>query len=227
MVELCAVWTKGSFQRLCDSDLQVNLLVNNAGFGLRGEFRSLTLEQQTDMMRLNNVAAIELTYRLLPRLLQSSQSGIINLASAAGFQPMPYAALYGATKSFLISFSMALQEELRNRGVCVVTLCPGRILHRDLVRKPASLIAGGVLLRSSTRAFERTSSAPSTAGWVIGGTRGAVARLCLKRTTLIAKMKKLGIRRPALETEFLHSSSDESKRQLRYVKLETGIPPSI
>jgi uncharacterized protein len=114
-------------QKLYDSDLQVDLLINNAGFGLRGEFQNLTLEQQRDMVRLNNLAVIELTYLLLPRLLQSSQSGIINVASTAGFQPMPYAALYGATKSFLISFSMALQEELRNQGVSVVTLCPGQI----------------------------------------------------------------------------------------------------
>ena len=84
---------------------------------------------------VDNVEHIESTtiagQAMVKIFLQSGSSpsrpGIINVASTAGFQPMPYAALYGATKSFLISFSMALQEELRNQGVSVVTLCPGQI----------------------------------------------------------------------------------------------------
>jgi hypothetical protein len=81
-----------------------------------------------EMMRLNNAAVVELTYSLLPSLMEHSQPGIINVSSAAGFQPMPYASLYGATKSFLLNFSLGLEEELRSKGVSVVTLCPGRIL---------------------------------------------------------------------------------------------------
>jgi hypothetical protein len=115
-------------QQLSDRNLQVDLLVNNAGFGLRGEFRNLPLQRQMEMVQLNNAAVVELTYSLLPSLLEHSQAGIINVSSAAGFQPIPYASLYAATKSFLMSFSLGLQEELRSHGVTVVTLCPGRIL---------------------------------------------------------------------------------------------------
>ncbi|HET8922249.1 MAG TPA: SDR family oxidoreductase [Candidatus Acidoferrum sp.] len=115
-------------QQLRDQALQVNLLVNNAGFGVRGEFFKLPLERQMEMIRLNNAAVVELTYLLLPSLMEHSQPGIINVSSAAGFQPMPYASLYGATKSFLLNFSLGLEEELRSKGVSVVTLCPGRIL---------------------------------------------------------------------------------------------------
>ncbi len=115
-------------QRLRDRKLQVNLLVNNAGFGVRGEFLNLTLWRQMEMLSLNNAAVVELTYSLLPSMMEHPQAGIINVSSTAGFQPIPYASLYAATKSFLTSFSLGLQEELRSSRVSVVTLCPGRIL---------------------------------------------------------------------------------------------------
>lgn len=115
-------------QQLRDRNLNVNLLVNNAGFGVRGEFLKLPLARQMEMLQLNNAAIVELTYSLLPSLMEHPQAGIINVSSTAGFQPIPYASLYAATKSFLTSFSSGLQEELRSHGISVVTLCPGRIL---------------------------------------------------------------------------------------------------
>ena len=114
-------------QALSDCNLGVNLLVNNAGFGLRGEFRSLDVGRQVEMMRLNNAAAVELTYSLLPSLLEQRYKGIINVSSTAGFQPIPYASLYSATKAFLTTFSLALEQELRTYDVTVVTVCPGRL----------------------------------------------------------------------------------------------------
>ncbi|MDQ3917039.1 MAG: SDR family NAD(P)-dependent oxidoreductase, partial [Acidobacteriota bacterium] len=116
-------------RRLRERKLPVELLVNNAGFGLRGEFLSLTLERQMEMIRLHDSAAVELTYELLPAMIERGQGGIVNVSSMAGFQPIPYAALYSATKAFLTTFSMALREELRkaDSGVRVVTLCPGRL----------------------------------------------------------------------------------------------------
>lgn len=107
--------------------LEVDLLVNNAGFGLRSEFATLSLEVQLKMVYLHNTTVVELTHRLLPRMIREGRGGIINVSSMAGFQPIPYAALYSATKSFLTTFSMALREELRSSGVRVVTLCPGRL----------------------------------------------------------------------------------------------------
>jgi uncharacterized protein len=115
-------------QQLRDRNLKVNLLINNAGFGVRGEFRNLTLQRQMEMLCLNNDAVVQLTYSLLPSLMEHRSAGIINVSSAAGFRPVPYASLYAATKSFLTSFSLGIQQELRSSGVRVVTLCPGRIL---------------------------------------------------------------------------------------------------
>jgi len=114
-------------QQLNERELTVELLVNNAGFGLRGEFWTLPLAEQTAMINLHAAAVVELTYELLPPMLAARRGGIINVSSIAGFQPIPYAALYSATKSFLTTFSMALREELRPTGVKVVTVCPGRL----------------------------------------------------------------------------------------------------
>lgn len=126
---------EGLAEQLRERDLRIKLLVNNAGFGERAEFRKLSLERQLEMVRLNNQTAVELTFRLLPWLVEE-RGGIINVASTAGFQPIPYAAVYAATKSFLITFSLGLAEELRPHGVSVVTLCPGRI-YEDSQRENA------------------------------------------------------------------------------------------
>jgi short-subunit dehydrogenase len=105
----------------------IELLVNNAGFGERGKFLELPLERQLKMIYLQNTAVVELTSQLLPSMVKAGRGGIINVSSLAGFQPVPYAAMYSATKSFLTTFSMALREELRPTGVKVVTVCPGRL----------------------------------------------------------------------------------------------------
>src|SRR5260370_1369923 len=119
----CQTLTK----QLSNGDIPIDLLVNNAGFGLRGEFRALSILRQLEMLRLNNQAVVELTYSLLPGMLERRQKGIINISSTAGFQPIPFASIYSATKAFLTTFSLALEQELRDAGVSVVTVCPGRL----------------------------------------------------------------------------------------------------
>jgi short-subunit dehydrogenase len=114
-------------EQLSRGDIPIELLVNNAGFGLRGEFRANSLPRQLEMLRLNNQAIVELTYSLLPGMLERRQRGIINISSTAGFQPIPFASAYSATKAFLTTFSLALEQELRSAGVTVVTVCPGRL----------------------------------------------------------------------------------------------------
>jgi uncharacterized protein len=106
-------------------NLAVGLLVNNAAFGARGEFWALPLERQMAMVRLNINALAELTYLLLPAMVDRGEGAIINVSSTASFQPMAYTATYAATKAFVTSFSMGLAEEVRPHGIRVVTLCPG------------------------------------------------------------------------------------------------------
>lgn len=104
---------------------EISLLINNAGFGARGEFWVLPLERQMEMIRLHLAALIELSHYFLPSMIGRRGAGIINVSSMTGFQPIPYVAVYAATKNFITSFSLALTEELRPYGVRVVTLCPG------------------------------------------------------------------------------------------------------
>lgn len=110
---------------LAERGFGIDLLINNAGFGARGSFWLLPLEAQSAMMRLQIETLIELTFHLLPKMIERRQGGIINVSSMTAFQPIPYATAYAATKAFMNSFSLALREELRPYGVKVVTLCPG------------------------------------------------------------------------------------------------------
>ncbi|MCG1023385.1 SDR family NAD(P)-dependent oxidoreductase [Sutcliffiella horikoshii] len=106
-------------------DIKVDVLVNNAGFGLLGSFESLSVEQQLNMIQLNVSSLTELTYHLLPELKKSKSGKILNVASTAAFQPGPNMAVYYATKAFVLSFSEALAEELKEDSITVTTLCPG------------------------------------------------------------------------------------------------------
>jgi short-subunit dehydrogenase len=114
-------------QQLAERSLRIDLLVNNAGFGVQGEFRKLDLNRQLEMIQLHNTSVVELTYSLLPAMIEERRGGIINISSMAGLQAIPYATLYSATKSFLTTFSLALEREVGRHGVKVVTVCPGRL----------------------------------------------------------------------------------------------------
>lgn len=121
----------GAGQQLADEltrrELQIDLLVNNAGFGDQGRFLQLSLERQLQGINLQNATVVELTHRLLPAMIERKQGGIITVSSMAGFQPIPFASVYSATKAFLTTFSLALEAELKRYGVRVVTVCPGRL----------------------------------------------------------------------------------------------------
>ena len=106
-------------------DLQINFLINNAGFGSRGEFATLPLETELNMIDLNVRSLVELTHRYLQPMRARKQGTILNVASTAAFQPVPYMTTYAATKAFVLSFSEALWEENRAHGIQVMALCPG------------------------------------------------------------------------------------------------------
>jgi uncharacterized protein len=100
------------------------LLINNSGFGSYGPFATPTLDQHLDMIEVNAKAPVHLTGLLLP-LLRERGGIVINVASTAAFQPTPYMATYGATKAFLLHWSLSLAEDLRPDGVHVLAVCPG------------------------------------------------------------------------------------------------------
>ena len=105
--------------------LTVDLLINNAGFGSMAEFIKLDLARELNMIDLNIKSLVDLTHRFLAPMITRKQGAIINVASTAGFQAVPFMATYAATKAFVLSFSEALWEENRPHGVHVMALCPG------------------------------------------------------------------------------------------------------
>jgi short-subunit dehydrogenase len=116
-------------QRLLDyclsEKMPVEILVNNAGIGFGGEFGEVDLNRQMDIIRVNIASLTELTGLFLPQMILRRSGRIMNVASTAAFQPGPLMAVYYASKAYVLSFSQALAEELRNTGVTVTALCPG------------------------------------------------------------------------------------------------------
>lgn len=116
-------------QRLFDAvqakGIQIELLVNNAGFGWVGPADESDPQVMRQMVRLNIAALVDLTYLVLPGMWQRGHGGILNVASVAAFQPVAYMPIYSASKAFVLHFSEALWAECRDRGVTVTALCPG------------------------------------------------------------------------------------------------------
>ena len=113
------------FTELKGRGLTVDVLVNNAGFGLHGEFAELPLARQLEMIQVNVASLVALTGQFLPGMIKRQRGGVLNVGSVAGFIPGPHMAVYYATKAFVMSFSEALHEELRSTRITVTDLCPG------------------------------------------------------------------------------------------------------
>ena len=113
------------FEETQKRDLEIDMLINNAGFGSMGDFVKLDPSRELEMIELNVTALVDLTHRFLGPMRERKGGTIINVASTAGFQPVPYMATYAATKAFVLSFSEALWDENRMHGIHVMALCPG------------------------------------------------------------------------------------------------------
>jgi uncharacterized protein len=116
---------KQLFDALSKQKIQVDVLVNNAGFGDWGAFESSDLQKQTEMIAVNVTSLTEMTHLFLAQVDKSKQSYILNLGSVAGFVPGPYMSVYFATKAYVLSFSEALSAELLGTNTSVTCLCPG------------------------------------------------------------------------------------------------------
>lgn len=113
------------FEETKKRELEIDMLINNAGFGSMGDFVKLDLNHELDIIQLNIRALVDLTHRFLQPMRERKRGTIINVASTAGFQAVPYMATYAASKAFVLSFSEALWDENRSHGVHVMALCPG------------------------------------------------------------------------------------------------------
>ena len=138
----------------------VRTLINNAGFGLRGRFDALPLPRQLEMIDLNIRSLTNLAFIMLDDMRAHGGGGILNVASTAAFQPGPNMAVYFATKAYVLSFTEALHEEWKDRGIKVSALCPG----------PTRTEFGDVAGIKSLGSFERLSmdAAPVVAAGLKG-----------------------------------------------------------
>jgi short-subunit dehydrogenase len=113
--------------RLAEASIDVDYLINNAGFGTTGRFDRLPLDREIEQVELNVAALVAMTRLFLPSLLERGRGTIINVASTAAFQPIPYMATYAATKAFVLSFTEAIACECAGTGVRILALCPGPV----------------------------------------------------------------------------------------------------
>ncbi len=116
---------KELYDQVKSANLQVDYLINNAGFGLRGKFHELPLSRQQEMMHLNMVSLTELMYLFLPEMIERNSGKILNVSSTASFMPGPLQAVYFASKSYVQFLSNAIAEELHDSNVTVTNLMPG------------------------------------------------------------------------------------------------------
>ena len=145
--------------------LEVDLLVNNAGFGSSANFHEDGYERDQRMVAVNIGALTELIHAFLPAMVQAGHGAVINIASAAAFQPMPYMSVYGATKAYVLSLTQGLWAEYRKRGVRFLAVCPGP------VDTPFFEAAGGDKLKQ-----EIPRSVMMTAEAVVAGSLRALQR---------------------------------------------------
>ena len=113
------------YDQIAQAGLTIDLLINNAGFGIWGGFEETPLTEYSRMLQVNINALTELCHLFIPNMIKQKESGIINVASTAAFVPIPFAAAYSASKSYVLMLTEALHGEYNQHGLQAMTLCPG------------------------------------------------------------------------------------------------------
>jgi short-subunit dehydrogenase len=130
--------TPGSAKAIVDwcreNNFLVNVLVNNAGYGLSGEFEKYPLKDHLDMMQLNMQVPVELCYSFLPQLKKQERSYILNISSTSAYQAIPLMSVYAASKVFILSFTRGLRQELKGTSISVTCISPGPTDSEFVVR---------------------------------------------------------------------------------------------
>jgi uncharacterized protein len=168
--------------------VDVDLLVNNAGFGTRGHFVDQDAKRDSDMIRLNCEAVVALTHAFVPAMIERGRGGVITVASTAGMQPLPYEATYGASKAFAISFMEALWMELRDSGVKLLVVNPGPVKtewqgvagYDESTPIPPGMITAEQCVADALRAYDRGRRSVVTGRFFPWFMRAAVGPKALK-----------------------------------------------
>jgi short-subunit dehydrogenase len=190
--------TRALGARIGDLGLQVDVLVNNAGFGINGPFAERSLESQIGQIRVNCEALVTLAHLFLPAMLERSSGAIVNIASIAGLQPLPGEAVYSASKAFVLNFSEALHVEMHGTGVTVTAVSPGpvptewqAVAGRDSVPPFPPKIEKDQVVREALHAVEQGQRA------IIPGRMvriGMLSTRAVPNTLKLAAMRRMGWR---------------------------------
>ena len=150
------------YNEIISRKIDVDILINNAGFGFSGLFLESDKKNYEEMLNLNIYSLTRLTHLFLKDMVSRKSGGIINISSLASFQPMPYFAVYAATKSYVTSFTIALYEEYRQQGINILGVCPGytktnfnkraQISSKSM---PGYMMSSEAVVEQSLRAFEK------------------------------------------------------------------------
>lgn len=158
---------------IADLGLQVDGVVNNAGFGTAGRFQRLDPEREAEMVRLNCEAVVALCGHFAPQMVERGAGAILNVASTASFQPLPTMATYSASKAFVLAFTQALGADLHGTGVSATALCPGPVKTEFIdvaeLEREASMLPEAVWVSSPDVAEAGVRGMESGRGVVIPG----------------------------------------------------------
>jgi uncharacterized protein len=187
-------------------ELQISVLVNNAGFATNGAFHQSDAARELEQVRVLVEAPVALTSAFLPGMVKRGAGAILNVASTAGMQPLPYSAGYSAAKAYVLTFSEALHQELHGSGVTVTALAPGPV-STDFWQISGWEVAGGETFESAVpRPAWVTAEEAASAGvrGLEAGRRVVVPGLPVRATMLAAQYLPHALKLPALEWAMRH-----------------------
>tara|TARA_Y100000590_G_scaffold129887_1_gene148408 strand:+ start:4316 stop:5104 length:789 start_codon:yes stop_codon:yes gene_type:complete len=150
------------YNEIKSRNLSVDILINNAGFGFSGYFLDSDIDNYQDMLNVNIYSLTKLTHLFLKDMVDCHKGGIINISSLASYQPVPYFAVYAASKSYVTSFTIALYEEYRKKGINILGVCPGytktnfnKRAHVKTQNIPGYIMSSEAVVEQSLKAFKK------------------------------------------------------------------------
>jgi uncharacterized protein len=187
--------------RIADFGLDVEILVNNAGFATGGPFHESDPERELEQVRVLVEAVVALTSAFLPAMVERGRGAILNVASTAGMQPMPYSAGYSAAKAYALTFSEAIHQEVHGHGVTVTALCPGPV-ETDFWQIADWKVNTGQSFERAVPRPARISAEEAARAGVRGmdaGDRVVVPGLPVRAAMLAARYVPNAVKLPAIE----------------------------
>ena len=187
--------------QISELDLDVEILVNNAGFATGGPFYESDPQQEIEQVRLLVEAVVALTAAFLPAMVTRRRGAILNVASTAGMQPMPYSAGYSAAKAYALTFSEAIHQEVRHHGVTVTALAPGPV-ETDFWQGAGWQVKGGKSFEKAVPSSALISAEDAARAGVKGlaaGERVVIPGLPVRTAMLAARYLPHAFKLPALE----------------------------